>query len=1179
MKYLDPFKIDLEHSTLIEASAGTGKTYTITTLYCRLVAQGYPVESILVVTFTEAAAAELKIRIRERISNTLKCLGQANGSDDDDLTEFLRRNQDQDIIRLRLRVALSSFDQASVMTIHSFCLKILKENAFESRLLFDIELVPDRSGFLHQVCSDFFMARINSLDPLFLDFLHRKSFTPESVSKFFEGVLGRQGIRAIPDVPEFADLSDQYRTLVKRIKRIILNERDQIHDLIAGHKGIDKRSFSKKHLPNWIDKVCLKFEKEGDKAFFIMKAKKDPLYNFTNTNIAVKTKKGTPPTHEFFDLCEELADIYNGFEQNLIRLKTDFISFFDSELEKLKKTRGICFFDDLVNDLAHALDGKDGQDLKSAVRQVFSACLIDEFQDTDSGQYKIFSTIFAESGTPFFMVGDPKQAIYGFRGGDIFTYLEAAGSCDQAATLKKNYRSSPLLVKGVNSVFADRDNPFLFDTISFTEVDTPGDAKNLLVHENCPVKPLRFCFVERNGLDLDKGYIKKAAAKRMVPSVVAGDILNLMNSEMKLADKSKPGKAAELINPGDIAVLVRTNEQASQIQTALAALNIPSYLSKTGSVFESDQALELYDILWAIQSPDNRGYIKSALATSVFGFTSDDMIMLDQETESFHDWQRLFAGYKKEWEAKGFVSMIMSVFCSKDAFLKAGPLLDERGMTNFYHLIELISRAFSKEKMSPYYLLKWYLNQLSRDFRDVTADELRLSTDKKAVAIVTIHKSKGLEYPVVYFPYLWEDPKVQNNAVLFHDPGSKNQLTIDLGSDDIDESKEYFDYEQRAEQRRLLYVALTRASAMCKIIWGGFKSVENSALGSLFHPCGCKNDETMLADLEHQQSLATQSISIEKYQERASVDSYNVKGMEDADNLKHSTIKRTIKTMWKMSSFSAIAREMEISDKGHDPVLESNNIVLDGAERITLADFPKGAGSGDFFHYVFENMDFTSHAKEVCSGVEAAAGRFGILDKQLVITAGQAVQEVLQTPLCSENGCITLNSIKNEKRFNELEFAFPVEKFNVDAVAKVLQQHDPVLASSGYPEALGHLRTEDFSGFVKGFIDLIVEVKGKWYIIDYKTNYLGEKYFDYCQDNISQAMSDHHYFLQYYFYLIALHRYLNLRIKDYDYDKHFGGVFYLFIRGMHPDNPSDLGVYSHRPPKDCICMLSQSLSD
>ena len=486
MKALNPFDIDLKKSTLIEASAGTGKTHTITTLYCRLTADGYPVESILVVTFTEAAAAELKLRIRQRIFLALKHLSDVSseseaGTAGDDLSAFLSRQPDPALIRRRLKLALTCFDQAAIMTIHSFCFRVLKENAFESRSLFDIELMPDRSAFLRQVSHDFFLGRVANEDPLFLKFLEFQKVTPERFVDIFKSVVSRPGVTIRP-LPEPGEIDfDLYRAVLEKIREILAGRENEICDLILNHTGIDKRSYTKRNVPAWLSQTRQKLEQEGGKSLFNMTGEGDSLYKFTRTRMADKTKPGEiPPEHGFFDLCEDLLKFHQEFETSLIRLKIEFLAFFNTELDKMKRSQGLCFFDDLINDLALALEGEGAEILQKAVRQTWSACLIDEFQDTDPAQYDIFSRLFLTPGAPFFMIGDPKQAIYGFRGGDIFAYLKASAQSRQKFTLEKNYRSSPLLVKAVNRIFTAGENPFLYQDISFSEVGTPKTARDLL---------------------------------------------------------------------------------------------------------------------------------------------------------------------------------------------------------------------------------------------------------------------------------------------------------------------------------------------------------------------------------------------------------------------------------------------------------------------------------------------------------------------------------------------------------------------------------------------------------------------------------------------------------------------------------------------------------------------------
>lgn len=1190
MKPLDPFQIDLEQTTLIEASAGTGKTYTITTLFCRLVAQGYPVESILVVTFTEAAAAELKLRIRERLSKTLTGISGGNlknlswsHSDDteDELVQFFCCQKEVSLIRQRLQLALVCFDQTSIMTIHSFCFKILKENAFECRALFDIELAPDRALFLQQVSFDFFMGHVNSLDKLFLSYLNQKQITPQSIAKSFQQVVSKPGLLLKPSGMIFENVFDAYRQTLEKIHDILLNRAGEIIELIQKNDGIDKRSYTKKNIPAWLEASCIKLDQQGVNTLMKMTEDGDALYKFTKTRLVTRTKSGhIPPEHEFFDLCEQLLSFYEVFEKNLIYLKNEFLAFFNTELDKLKETQGICFFDDLVNDLAAALEEATAFELKKAVRQTYKACLIDEFQDTDPRQYDIFSKIFSSQGTPFFMIGDPKQAIYAFRGGDIFAYLKASQESDQQVTLEKNYRSAPLLVKGINEIFSSTPNPFLFESIEFLKVITPATAKDILVKNKAVVPPLQICFFSREEQVLDRqGFIKKETATGMIPKLVANDILSLLQSDdLELILKQKfshplttpPSSDFKKISPEDIAVLVRTNLQAEQIQCALSACNIPSYLSKTGSVFESRQAIDLHDILWAVMNPDHKGSIKAALCTSVFKFSLDRILELDTDEALFFTWQDRFRDYKEIWKVKGFVSMIMTVFHSDDAFLKTNLQINERELTNFYHLVELISQASLKQQLSPYYLLKWYSRQLFKDLRDDFSDELRLESDKKAVIIVTIHKSKGLEYPIVYLPYLWEGMRnLPSENILFHDPDNDNRLTLDLGSKDMEDSQNYFKTEEAAEQRRLLYVALTRASALCKIIWGGVKTIETSALGMLLHPDGCKDDQSMRDDLKQLQEKAEQSILVQSC------------GLESAGCFIDSTessspvlsaqkMSREIKTAWKMSSFSAISYSRNPESFYGREKLDKNG----AGPLITLANFPKGAGSGDLFHSIFETLNFTKGSEEISQSVQSRFDRFGFSGQELMQMAEISVQQVLETMLTSNASEFCLKDICPDQRFNEMEFTFPFHSFQMSSIRKIFEQSDPKFKTSGYLKKLSQLTTQSVNGFLKGFIDLIIHHEGKWYIIDYKSNYLGDTYDQYSQKAMFNAMSDHHYFLQYHFYLMALHRYLALRVKDYDYDTHFGGIFYLFIRGMHPDFDSQYGVFFDRPEKAVVNSLS-----
>ena len=1194
---LDPFTLDLEKISLIEASAGTGKTYTITTLFVRLVAMGYQVESILVVTFTEAAAAELKLRIRKRLVHCLMVLsGQENDEyAADDLTCFLQNQGDADQIRRLLRLAVTCFDQAAIMTIHSFCFSVLRENAFESNAHFDIELMADNRGFVDQVVRDFFSGRINHLDSLFLSFLDQNNITLDTFAKSLVRAAARPEIRVVPEPPEFQDIWDDYKETVASAAKILNQELEGIRNLIQDHAGVEKRSYNKKNLSNWLNACQKKFEKNpGTDLLFNMSEKGDALYKFTRTRLTEKTKAGhTPPDHAFFDRCEHLLDLSRSMAANLIALRYLFLDDYAKALAAMKQGQGACFFDDLINDLAAALDGPGGQALKTAVRKRFHACLIDEFQDTDPGQYKIFSILFTDPGTAFFMIGDPKQAIYGFRGGDIFTYMTASNACDQRFTLAKNYRSAPAMVQAVNTIFLSQENPFGFERIPFLPVGTPDTAVDRLVCNGVPVPPATFLVVDTEGLPRNKtGVINKSDAQDFILDIFAKDMLCLLKDpDTCLLDKDAPDDkdAATPVTPGDMAVLVRTNGQAEAIQKALVKRGIPCFLSRTGSVFDAVQARELYDILCAVERPGEMGLIKAALVSSVYQADEAFLTRMNIDDTLAGTWQDRFSSYRRIWEEKGFVSMITALLYPADAEPVPCAHMDERGLTNVFHLKELLAQAamnLGKEIPSKIALLiEWFRKQLFEQTRQATADELRLESDARAVAIVTIHKSKGLEYPIVFLPFLWHVGTSKDNhaPVLFHDPEENHALVLDLGSENRERAMQLNRNEVVAEDMRLLYVALTRASAGVRIFWGGFAGIEGSALGRLLHPGGLGKDLPLISDLEHLCDASGQSMDVVVLKPDALQEGiFDAQTVQD-DDFSPKIMTRKVTTAWRISSYSALA-----AGHSYDPVQDGQKerqepnpalFLKDPApamDIVPLSTFPKGPGAGDFFHKVFEDIDFCDPAA-IEPSVVSNLDRFGFAMPTAVPYICDAVRGILSAPLDTGQGrCFSLDQIPVAHRLVEMEFNITLERFNPPALGKLFDTVEKDDKTAGYGPRISSMQTSGFQGFLKGFIDLVVCHENQWYILDYKSNYLGPCFSDYNPAALKAAMISHDYILQYHLYLAALDRYLRLRLPDYNYADHFGGVLYLFIRGMAKDK--NTGIFFHRPGNEFIKQLRILLS-
>ncbi|MCD4741696.1 MAG: exodeoxyribonuclease V subunit beta [Desulfobacteraceae bacterium] len=1199
MEILSPFDVKLENTILIEASAGTGKTYTITTIYTRLVLEGLRPDSILVVTFTEAAAAELKLRIRKRLLQAFSYLDGMYSDIDSDVEsnrqfhEYLSSGTEKEIINKKrcLKRALNLFDETSIFTIHSFCLKMLKENAFESRALFDVELSADSSFIEKEICYDFFAERINNLDPLFLKYLKKKNFVPEKLIRKFSKLLSRPDIELIPEAMEFIDVFDAYRGVVKEIGTYIEYKSSEIKDFIQNDSGINKQSYKKNLVANWLEQISKQLSATGQNTVFEMNEKGDSIYKFTLTRLSEKLKTGFDlPEYEFFSLCQNLFEISKVFENNILSLEIEYFKYLKTKLLINKERLGIVFFNDLINDLAHALHdnpehGNASSMLISAIQEKYHAVLIDEFQDTDQIQYSIFSKLFANRKNLFCMIGDPKQAIYGFRGGDIFAYLKAVEDSKEVYTLDKNYRSDPGLVESVNAVFEKKLNPFSYEKIGFHPVTTPETSENRLFKNNEEASCFKFLFLKNEyaATDIDKkGFIKKAWANDNIPLVTAEDIAKLLNSNT-LFQKRK-------IEPSDIAVIVRKNNQANKISKALKFYKIPSHIYSNDSVFNSEEAVEMTDLLYAVLEPENRGYIKAALLTDIFEFSGNDIDDLDSVEGAFSDWQGKFNNYHALWADHGFIKMIQEIFYSSEAFSKENTSVSKRALTNYNHLIELLHYAESEQHFSPVLLLKWFTREQGRAIENGSQEELRLETDQSAVSIVTIHKSKGLEWPLVYLPYLW-DGKVNSNkddSCLFHDPDDGYREKFDLGYTNIDRARELSNNEANAEDARLLYVALTRAASMVKIIWGKFNSVTVSALGAILHGESVADEMDMLEDIKFLTKNGALGISVDIYKPdelMGKIIPYFQNDFQNQEKFSGTqtrirTLTRSVFKSWKISSFSSlIAKASNVDYKfSENREMEAN---LHANAEITLKDFPAGAGSGEFFHSLFEDLDFGDNKENITNLVKQKLEGFGYKSELWNETINKAVQQILSTELLKENNNFILKSIKNKKRLNELEFFFPLKQINSKKVYNFFKNNMKHPLTSKYAAKLLDLDFNSVTGFMKGFIDLVFEFEDKWYIVDYKSNFLGKSYDDYSADAMNDAMMEHHYFLQYHIYVVALHKYLIFRQKNYDYNTHFGGVFYLFIRGMHPKSrtaPTPItGVFYDRPDYEFVNELANNV--
>lgn len=1207
MKIFDPINTPLAGTNLIEASAGTGKTYAIAGLFLRLVLEEQlTADQILVVTFTKAATQELKDRIR---NNLLKAKSAfSKGSSNDDFINTLVKKHDNPALAVQLiQDSLIDFDNAAIFTIHGFCHRILHENAFETQSLFDTELVTDQTDLAREVVDDFWRKHFYSMPPEFISYAIKKISGPE----YFLELLAKKktpDIRIIPEIEQpYLDSLDDFRKIFKKLKTAWPISKDQIIQLLKNPSLSGKFYGSLKTKTKQTDfsKRDLKvFSMAQDMDRFVdAKSVGFPVFKdfekFTATKLAKSARKNhIPPSHEIFNICDDLYErgvsLEAEMESSLLYLKTLFFSYAGEQLPVRKENSNIQFYDDLLIRVKKALEDKGGNELASAIRRQYKAALVDEFQDTDSVQYEIFSRLFDSKQSVLFMIGDPKQAIYGFRGADIFSYIRAAGNADSKYTLMENWRSKPGLITAVNTIFANVQSPFVFDQIGF-EKGIPGGKIESVDEKSSPHFILWYLESDKKS-DKSKP-INKTEAVPLIAKAVTDEISCLISPGRNGQSDGGPGR----VKAGDIAVLVRTNKQAQIIKKSLLSKRIPSVLYDAGNIFDTHEAREMERVLSSIAEPANDRLFKTALVTDIMGVSGHKIDSADSEPLWWETKYGNFMDYFLLWNRYGFIRMFRK-FMSKEKVreqLLAFPD-GERRLTNLLHLTEILHQESVEKKTGIKGLIKWLSEQRNTPILEPETHQLRLESDEHAVKIITMHKSKGLEFPVVFCPFSWGGSLIKGQEITFHGNDNK-ELTLDLGSSEKGIHLAFAQNELLAENMRLLYVALTRAIKRCYLVWGRFNTAETSAMAYLFHyrpkpednikiedlvtslktSVSAKKDEDLLEDLKQLAGKSKGTIEL--------VPLPLNNGVEYAifeDEKKESSCRQfsgKIDTSWKISSYSSV-----ISQRVPEEVVPDRDVSYDSygyipesglkpKEKTDIFSFPKGARAGIFFHDIFEHLDFAAkdsgHKEELVTNKLKA---YGFEPKWRDVVCDMT-NKVLSIPLKIKTEALTLSSVQLKDRINEMEFYYPLNPFTPQQLEKIFADHGGVELPAGFPDRIGKLTFPFTKGFMKGYIDMVFHEKGRYYLVDWKSNFLGTNVEDYSKDALNKVMSNDFYILQYHLYTLALYQYLSIRLADFSYEKDFGGVFYVFIRGVDPDHGPQFGVYKDFPSPDLINAMARVL--
>ncbi len=1080
---------------VLEASAGTGKTYAIVGLAVRYVAEaGVDISQLLLVTFSRAATQELRERTRNRFVEVATGLADPEAAREsrDELVSLLARADSAEVAlrRERLLAALSDFDAGSIATTHSFCQRMLDELGLAGERDPGARLVESIEDVVATVADDLYVSR------------YARDGAPFSPSEAHELAVSAVG--------------DRQSMLVPRA------------------------------------------EYDGDPA------------------------------------AERVA----------------FAEAVRAEVARRKQLSGIRDFDDLLVLLHRVLaDTEHGERACRRIRDRFRVALVDEFQDTDPLQWDILRRAFHGHAT-LVLVGDPKQAIYAFRGAEVLSYLTAVSVADSRRELTVNWRSDAGLLQALAHVQSGaalghpeiRVHP-VAATRPWTRLSGPAEA----------ITPLRLrCFPRSGAGPLNKsGFPTVGRQRERVATDVAADIVRLLESGVTITTSA----GERPVDAGDIAVLVRTHTQLNLVRAALEKAGVPSVLTGGASVFGTESAMDWLWVLRALEQPHRADRVRLAAGTALFGLSAVEIDsggadLVGQLSALLRDSARLFtrAGFAAVFEKLAAERELAPRLLALDG--------GERQLTDLRQLAQLLDEAALRESLGLTALARWLADRV-RDPASgaVTGRSRRLDRDARSVQIATVHASKGLEFPVVYLPFAWDSMMLPKNAaLLFHD--ERDRRVLDVGGPDAPghaQRKRCAEAEAAGEELRLLYVALTRAGAQVVAWWA---PSYNTATGPLHRmlfgrePGGDEVADKVAVPADH--------VALERITTWAANAGDGVITVEPVDRARAARLAtattggavgelaaarfdRVLDHDWRRTSYSALTAGAHdhapttdtpdgrgIADEPDAPSVLADAAVPATAAPSLMNDLPYGAEFGTLVHEVLEYVD--TDAPDLAAEIRdrtahAVAEQMFDADPEVL---SRALLAVMRTPIGF--GCLA--DIPTRDRLSELDFELPLaggdtparERVTVPHIATLLRRHlppgDPL---ADYADQLADLDDTPLRGYLTGSIDAVLRIPGpRFVVVDYKTNRLGTgdlTVAHYTHEQMAAEMMRSHYPLQAILYSVALHRYLRWRLPDYDPERHLGGIRYLFVRGMiGPDTPDGAGVFDWEPPAALVVELSGLLA-
>ncbi|MGZ3181614.1 MAG: exodeoxyribonuclease V subunit beta [Telluria sp.] len=1193
---LDPLSFPLHGSRLIEASAGTGKTWTIAALYVRLVL-GHGGEAaferpltppeILVMTFTRAATRELSNRVRERLVEAAAWF-RGQSRHEDPYLEAIGAAYQSESERLgaarRLVLAAETMDEAAVFTIDAWCQRMLREHAFDSGSLFDEELVGDERALFDDAAHDYWRQHVYPLNATALDAVLEvwpdvdtlKRAAAQLVTRTaLLGHVGREPLAAV-----VARVERERRAQLAQLKEGWAERVEQMESWIAAHRAANPKAFNgtkmrAESLAKWFAGLRLWAE---DAAAELPVGLNETAWNRLTPD-GIRDAFGAGFQAEVPDCFNGTRDLKECLDKlpplahALVRHAGATIARRVAELKQGRRQFG---FEDMLTRLKDALAGPNGEALRARIVAQYPVALIDEFQDTSPDQYAIFNALYRvadnDAGHGLFLIGDPKQSIYGFRGADIHSYLAARRATEgRHYQLGTNYRSTAALVDAVNQLFRHAESGYAAGAFRFRKGEVnplpfePVQAKGRpehLVGVAGPYQALALCSSERDDLRVNdyRDFFAHHCAEHIV------ELLNDPHAGFA------GGAQFRRLQPADVAVLVRDRTEARAVRSALAQRGVPTvYLSDKDSVMESEEAQDMLRWLAAVASPLDGALARAAFATATAALPLAELARLASDELAWEERVEQLKTLHTVWQRQGVLAMLRRFI--HELGLPAMLLREtggERRLTNLLHLAELLQEA-STQLDGEQALIRWFAEQVEGQGEESDERILRLESDAELVKVVTVHKSKGLEYPLVYLPFAVGARKTERrNRSFFEYVDADGVRHIDLAR--TDEALEAVERARIEEDLRLLYVALTRAR---HFLWLGVAAVaaprgsgnllHDSAFGYLLGggmPMAAAELPAALARLRGESDgIALRTLP--------AAEGMTVYAREDTAPplVEAARFEGQVERDWSVGSFTSITRQSSLPPmRAHDETLFEDG-AGDAPARTDDTPwhrFPRGSVPGNFLHEQLEWM-----ATEGFAGVDDPnfAARIG----QRIARAGwdhrrddaiawlHAVATTVLPPLgapLAELGRV----------IPEMEFWFPSERLDVRALDRLCAQR--ILdgrTRAPLPERTLH-------GMLKGFMDLVFEHDGRYWVLDYKSNALGPGDGAYSRAAMADAMADHRYDIQGALYMLALHRLLRSRLgAAYEPARQLGGAVFLFLRGIA--HPHTRGCFLLEPDLDLLGRL------